>query len=82
MTIIQHEDGSQSLFYAGDNPTFEILTWCSDPDGQKPEQVHLIIQVTPEFRILYRFTGPKVLTRLIDALTIHANDVWGGLTDY
>ena len=56
--------------------SFEIETWCSDAHGQVPEQVHLIIEPAPGVKVLYRFTGPVGLTRLIDALIDHRADVW------
>ena len=76
MVTLRHDDGEVSILLGPDNPTFEILTWCSDTDGKVPEQVHLIIQPIPEVKLLYRFTGPLVLSRLIDALTKHRNDCW------
>ena len=78
MTTLRHDDGEESLLLGPDDATFEILTWCSDEHGQNREQVHLIIEPVPGIRILYRFTGPVVLTRLIDALTVHREDVWPG----
>ena len=71
MTLFRGEDGSQYILEGRSDPTFEILTWCNDMEGRLPEQVHLIIEPTPEVRLLYRFTGPVVLSRLIDALVEH-----------
>ena len=76
MTTLRHDDGEESLLLGPDDATFEILTWCSDEHGQVPEQVHLIIEPAPQLRILYRFTGPVVLSRLINALVLHHGDVW------
>ena len=78
MTTLHYDDGSEGILLGPDDSTFEILTWCSDGHGQNPEQVHLIIEPTPDVRILYRFTGPESLTWLIDALTVHREDVWPG----
>ena len=76
MTTMERDDGERVILLGPDDATFEILTWCSDEHGQNPEQVHLIIDPTPDVRILYRFTGPKVLTWLINALQTHREDVW------
>ena len=76
VTMHPDDGGDPILFLGSDDATFEIVTWCSDDAGQVPEQVHLVIELAPEVRILYRFTGPEALTRLIDALALHRRDVW------
>ena len=78
MATLHYDDGTEGILLGPDDATFEILTWCEDAHGQKPAQVHLIIEPVPGTRILYRFTGPVVLTRLIDALTTHREYVWPG----
>ena len=78
MVTINNEDGSVSILLGPDDPQFEILTWCSDTEGEVPEQVHFVIQPTSDVKILYRFTGPKTLTSLINALVEHREDVWPG----
>ena len=78
MVTLRHDDGSESLLLGPDDASFEILTWCSDHEGQVPEQVHLIIEPAPKTRILYRFTGPVVLSPLIEALVLHRESVWPG----
>lgn len=71
-----HEENPVVLL-ANDDPTFEILTWCSDTEGKVPAQVHFVIKPTSEVKILYRFTGPRTLDGLIEALQMHRRDVWG-----
>ena len=76
MVTFKYDDGSEGMLSGPNDASFEILTWCSDAHGQVPEQVHLIIEPAPGVKILYRFTGPVALTKLIDALTVHRADVW------
>lgn len=76
MTTIKQDDGSEILYHVGDDPTFEVKTWCSDTDGKVPEQVHLVLHLTPNIKVMYRFTGPVVLTRFIEALVLHRETVW------
>ena len=78
MVTLRHDDGDEALLLGPDDADFETLTWCSDDEGQVPEQVHLIIEPAPKTRILYRFTGPLVLSRLIEALALHRESVWPG----
>ena len=78
--MMEGDDGDRLLLLGPNDATFEILTWCSDSHGQRPEQVHLVIEPSPDVRILYRFTGPRALTRLIEALRTHRDDVWPGYT--
>ena len=76
MVRFKHDDGTEGILIGPSNPTFHIATWCSDPHGQIPEQVHLIMEPAPGMKVLFRFTGPETLTKLIDALTDHKADVW------
>ena len=76
MTILHHGDGHEELLLGPSDAVFDIRTWCSDTDGKCPAAVHLIIEPVPGTRLLYRFTGPVALTRLIEGLTLHRDDVW------
>ena len=79
MTTIRMDDDDSEITLLGPmDATFDIFTWCSDEHGQNPDQVHLVIEPVPGTKILYRFTGPVALTELIDALTLHREDVWPG----
>ena len=79
MMSYKREDGSEEsiILLASDDPSFEFYTWCSDNDGKVPEQVHFIIQVTPDIKILFRFTGPVTINQVINVFINHYEDVWG-----
>ena len=79
MMSYKREDGSEEsiILLASDDSSFEFYTWCSDNDGKVPEQVHFIIQVTPDIKILFRFTGPAAISQIINAFIDHYQDVWG-----
>ena len=76
MTNIKFENGDEGALHIGDDPTIRIYSWCSDPNGQVKEQVHLYLTLTEDVRIMYRFTGPVALSQFIAALAKHRLDVW------
>ena len=76
MPVFQDPDNGRFIL-TQEEAIFDVRTWCSDPDGQKPEQVHLRLPLEePEVDILIRFHGPNVLNRLIDALINHRDELW------
>lgn len=66
-------------YYEAPEEGFDVFTWSKDPVGTvnaTPAQVHVHLQLAFG-RLLIRFKSPRTLDALIEALTIHREDVWG-----
>ena len=70
------ENKDDMLLFSGSAPAFEIQTYCRDEEGTAPEEVHLIIHVTSELQVRYRFREPADLNMIIEALKKHRDNVW------
>ena len=82
MTIFAIPEGQEGLFYAGADPEFQVYaSWSRDPAGQAQEQVHLLIPVTADLTLAWKITGPAGLSRLIDSLHRHRQEVWPDYQD-
>lgn len=55
-----------------------VYEWMPERDGKgKPEQVHLVLDVTPEVALTVRFKSSDAIDRFIATLMRHRNSVWG-----
>lgn len=58
----------------------DVYSWSPAPAGTvnaKCTQVHLQFTLPSVGTLFLRFKGPGTLDALIDALTLHREDVWG-----
>ena len=55
-----------------------IYEWHPEKDGKgDPTEVHLIIEPTPDVALVFRFKSKRALNKLIAALTVHGQNVFG-----
>lgn len=77
---------SMAAHFADDSKTLvpvrseniNVFSWCPTPDGTGPAtQVHMVLAVPGvNANFVMRFHSPHTLTKLIDALVFHRDDVW------
>ena len=66
-------------FLEGDIESLLVMEWHPLPDGEgDPTQVHFMVTVAGlNMPLVLRFKGPRTLDKVIAALVVHRQNVWG-----
>ena len=61
--------------------SLHVMEFYEGPGGEgEPTQVHLQIRVEGlDLPLVFRFKGHQTISHLIEALTVHRNNVWPGV---